>query len=94
MITVWERGRKESGEEMRFKLGLGFAVLSEGKRKTRGVKWQDGIGGACDLTEETRGGREVVGEGARKAGTKGPKGLHVKLRDLYLPYIQSRKSCH
>lgn len=32
MITVWERGRKESGEEMRFKLGLGFAVLSEGKR--------------------------------------------------------------
>lgn len=50
--------------------------------------------GACDLTEETRGGREVVGEGARKAGTKGPKGLHVKLRDLYLPYIQSRKSCH
>lgn len=26
---------------MKVKLGLGFAVLSEGKRR-RGVKWQDG----------------------------------------------------
>lgn len=33
--SVRQRGREESGEETRFKLGLGFAVLSEGRRKTR-----------------------------------------------------------
>lgn len=36
--SVSWRGREESGEEVRFKLGLGFAMLNEGKWKTRGVK--------------------------------------------------------
>lgn len=39
--------------------------------------------------KETQRGGEVVDEGARKAGTRDHKGLHVKLRDLYLPYVQS-----
>lgn len=65
MITVWERGRKESGEEMRFKLGLGFAVLSEGKRcETAGL----GIGRCVILL------KRLV-----EAGTRGHKGLYVEI---------------
>lgn len=82
MVEGKERIRR--GNEV--SAGFRMCHSEQGQEEEKGVKWRGRTGEEekYALTEETRGGRDRVDEGARKAGTKDHKDLYDKLRDLCL----------